>query len=242
MARQAVGRLVALDVQAVTTLPLHLLDSFDRNPREELYDLGGLADTIREYGIVEPIVVTPNGDGRYTVLSGHRRAAAARMAGLANVPVQIRATPDSALTTIALIANTQRVDLTPLEEARAYRTLVDEHGWTQRELCERVGKSQGHVSKRLALLDLPPDVRGRVAAGTLRPDHALRGRVANPRAVIAEQTELPSEARIVAVDAGRLIQRLATRERGKGLQLSDPECEALIQIIKTAAEALRQAA
>ncbi|MCD0483310.1 ParB/RepB/Spo0J family partition protein [Streptacidiphilus sp. ASG 303] len=170
-----------------TVLPLTALAENPDNPREELRDLEGLADTVRERGVLQPLgVVTREafllhypqhrravGDAPYVVLHGHRRLAAARMAGLTEVPVHVRG---DALHSgeDALIENVQRDDLTELEQARAIQRLVDGYAYSQRELAARLGKSQGFISQRLALLRLRPELQQALAEGALGVEDARR--------------------------------------------------------------------
>ncbi|MFJ6215368.1 ParB/RepB/Spo0J family partition protein [Streptomyces sp. NPDC092296] len=168
-------------------LPLTDLAANPENPRSELRELDGLADTLRERGVLQPLgVVTREafltdhpqhrdavGDAPYVVLHGHRRLAAARLAGLTEVPVHVR--PDAGRSgEDALIENVQRDDLTELEQARAIQGLVDAYGYSQRELAARLGKSQGFVSQRLTLLRLRPELQQALAAGTLGVEDARR--------------------------------------------------------------------
>lgn len=139
------------------------------NPRRDLGDLDGLAASITAVGIVEPLIVEPEaGNASWPLLAGHRRLAAAKLAGLTEVPCIIQATaatPTRRLE-VALVENLQRADLAPLDEADGYATLVG-LGLSQRRIAERVGCSQSHVSKRLDLLALPKPIQARVAKGTL---------------------------------------------------------------------------
>lgn len=153
-------------------------------PRRE-FDEGALkelAESIREYGVLQPIVVTRNeiaGSGvgsvlsvEYELLAGERRLRAAGIAGLANIPAIIRErTTDKAKLEIALIENLQREDLNPIEKATAFKKLIDEFGLLQKEVAERVGKSREVVANTLRLLNLPEDMRTAVAAGAITEGH-----------------------------------------------------------------------
>lgn len=150
-------------------VPVGALMPSANNPRRDLGDLDGLAASIRSVGIQEPLLVEwSEPSAPYVILAGHRRLAAARIAGLAEVPCLVRrkaSTPAERME-IALVENLQREDLSPLDEARGYAELV-RLGLSQRAIAERVGCSQPQVSKRLALLELPSPVQARVAKGTL---------------------------------------------------------------------------
>ncbi|MBU0490496.1 MAG: ParB/RepB/Spo0J family partition protein [Chloroflexi bacterium] len=160
---RASARLVAVD--RITPNP--------RQPRHTI-DPAGLADltaSIREHGLIQPLIVTAAGDG-YQLIAGERRWAAAQAAGLREVPVVVKdATPQQMLE-LALVENIQRADLNPLEEALAYRQLMDEFGLTQEEVAERVGKSRVAVANTVRLLGLPPEIQAPLAAGEISEGHA----------------------------------------------------------------------
>src|SRR6266850_221312 len=133
--------------------------------------LEGLADSIRRHGLLQPLVVRRVA-GRYELIAGERRLRAAGRAGLEKVPVVVRdAHPEDRLE-LALIENLQRENLTPLEEAEAYRHLVDEYGFTQEEIAERVGKSRPAIANTLRLLGLPDAVKAQLESGELTAGHA----------------------------------------------------------------------
>ena len=143
-----------------------------RQPRTAIDDdaLGELAASIRSVGLLQPVVVRPV-DGGYELVAGERRWRACRLAGLTRVPAIIRETGDDQMLRDALIENLQRVDLNPLEEAAAFRQLVDDFGATHEEIADRVGKSRAAVTNSLRLLQLSPDVQQRIAAGTFSAAH-----------------------------------------------------------------------
>lgn len=148
-------------------IPIDLIDPSPANPRSSLGDLQGLADSIREVGVLQPLLVRPNGD-RFDLIYGHRRLAAARIAEQATVPAFFTHDVDEGRDRVRrLVENLHREDLAPLDEAAGYKELLD-LGLVpggQRGLAQMVGKSQGHVSKRLALLKLPADVQKKVDSG-----------------------------------------------------------------------------
>jgi ParB family chromosome partitioning protein len=133
--------------------------------------LAGLADSIRRHGLLQPLVVRRVGLG-YELVAGERRLRAARRAGLTSVSVVVRETDPDERLELALIENVQREDLTPLEEAEAYRQLIDGHGFTQEEVAERVGKSRPTVTNALRLLGLPDAVKAQLENGELSAGHA----------------------------------------------------------------------
>jgi ParB family chromosome partitioning protein len=144
------------------------------NPRKAFDGarLRELADSIQAQGLIQPLVVRRrDGDG-FTLIAGERRWRAAQLAGLKTVPVVVKELSDEEAFEKALVENLQREDLNPIEEAEAYRRLVDEHGYTQEQVAERVGRERATVTNVLRLLKLPPSVRSRLAQGELQMGHA----------------------------------------------------------------------
>lgn len=131
-----------------------------------------LADSIREHGIIQPLIVSRDESGGYRLIAGERRLQAARLAGLDRVPVVLREAEDAELLELALIENIQRADLNAIEEALAYRRLIDEYGLTQEEAAQRVGKSRATVANALRLLALEPEIRRSLVAGEITEGHA----------------------------------------------------------------------
>lgn len=155
-------------------LPLGQIKPNPRQPRRRVdaEALGGLAESVRAQGVVQPIVVRPVGAAAYEIIAGERRWRAARAAGLATVPAVVRETDDRESLVLALVENVARENLTAVEEARAYALLQDEFGLTLGEVAERVGRSKPSVSNRLRLLELPDDVLDCVERGQLSEGHA----------------------------------------------------------------------
>ena len=153
------------------------LDAIEPNPRQprDVFDADALAElvtSVREVGVLQPVVVRETAPGRYQLIMGERRWRACREAGVATIPAIVRETPDDALLRDALLENLHRQQLNPLEEAAAYEQLLQEFGVTHEELAGRLGRSRSHVSNTLRLLGLPPGVQRRVAAGVLSAGHA----------------------------------------------------------------------
>ena len=147
------------------------------NPRQprQVFDedaLAELADSILAVGLLQPVVVRAVMPGHYEIVMGERRWRACQRAGLSYVPAIVRRTADDDLLRDALIENLHREQLNPLEEAAAYQQLLDDFGATHEELAQRVGRSRPHISNTLRLLQLPPEVQARVAAGVLSAGHA----------------------------------------------------------------------
>lgn len=153
------------------------IDSVSPNPRQPrtVFDEDALAElvfSIREIGLLQPVVVRRSGPGAYELIAGERRLRACREAGLQEIPAIIRDTDDDAMLRDALLENLHRADLNALEEAAAYQQLLSDFGCTQEELARRIGRSRPQVTNTLRLLKLPPDVQRRVAAGVLSAGHA----------------------------------------------------------------------
>ena len=162
--------------QGVTTIPITWLKAGRYQPRTAFDPerLAQLAESIKAHGLVQPILVRPLSDAsnRYEIVAGERRWRAAQQAQLHDVPVVVRTLDDREVLEIALIENLQRADLTPIEEARAYRRLMDEFRHTQERLGETIGKSRSHVANMLRLLELPVLVQGHIEQGRLDMGHA----------------------------------------------------------------------
>lgn len=158
------------------TLPIESLVPNRDQPRKHFEPalLRELADSIKIHGIVQPIVVTPHDDprGSFMIVAGERRWRAAQLAGHHDVPVVVRDTPEVERLELAVLENLQRLDLSPIEEAAAYRQLMDVREYTQEQLAERLGKDRSTISNALRLLKLPPKVQGYLQEGRLSMGHA----------------------------------------------------------------------
>ncbi len=143
-------------------------------PRKEFDSeaLSELADSISQHGVLQPLLLRPMMTGGYRIVAGERRWRAARMAGLTEVPAVIREMSDAEEMLFALIENLQREDLTPLEEARGYRTLIEAQDFTQEEVSQAVGKSRPAITNALRLLNLPEDIQEMLERGEITAGHA----------------------------------------------------------------------
>ncbi|MDM9624483.1 ParB/RepB/Spo0J family partition protein [Rhizobium sp. S152] len=161
-------------VSADRTIPIEFVSRNPRNPRRTFDDgeLHDLASSIRQHGIVQPVVVRTLGVSQFEIIAGERRWRAAQLAGLVEIPVIVRDVDDKTALEIAIVENVQRSDLNPLEEALGYEQLIAEYGYTQNDLGEIIGKSRSHVANSLRLLKLPEPVRDLLSAGTLSAGHA----------------------------------------------------------------------
>lgn len=210
-------------------IPLARIRENPRQPRLRMDDdaLAGLAESIRQHGVIQPILVTETIDG-YQLVAGERRVRAARVAGLEHIPAIVRQLADRQQLELALVENLQREDLDPIEAARAYRQLIDEFSFTQEDLAARVGRARSTVANTLRLLDLHPAVQESLAGGAITEGHA--------RAIGGLPTE--TQAHVVASVVGddlsvrqteELVRRLreprVPRETGAEATASDPEVE-----------------
>jgi len=156
------------------TVPISHISPNPHQPRTQMDEvkLAELADSIREHGLIQPLIVHDAGDGQYTLIAGERRWRAAQKAGLTELPVVVKEASPQSMLELAIIENVQRADLNPLEEALAYRQLMDEFGLTQVEVSKRVGKARSTIGNTVRLLDLPPEVQQAVNQGQLTEGHA----------------------------------------------------------------------
>jgi ParB family chromosome partitioning protein len=156
-------------------LPVEFLIANRANPRRDFDSdqLDELTNSIREKGVMQPLLVRPTTDpNQFEIIAGERRWRAAQRAGLHDVPVVIREVDDKEALELAIIENVQRVDLNPLEEAQGYEQLIEQFSYTQQDLAQVIGKSRSHVANTLRLLKLPREVRDLVTSGQLTAGHA----------------------------------------------------------------------
>ena len=164
----------ATEQNGAVTLNINDIEPNRDQPRKDFDDdaVSELADSIAQHGLIQPIVVTPLSNGRYSIVAGERRWRACRMAGLMEVPVIIKDASQQELMEIALIENLQREDLNPVEEAFGYRSLIDAFGLTQEEVATRMGKSRTAVTNALRLLNLNEDELSALRVGAITAGHA----------------------------------------------------------------------
>jgi ParB family chromosome partitioning protein len=155
-------------------VPIDMIEPNPQQPRSRFDDnqIGALADSIRQHGVLQPLVVHRYGSG-YRLIAGERRLRAARLAGLADVPVTVHDNPEAeGSLALSLIENVQRDDLNPLEEAEAYRRLLEEFTLTQESVARQVGKTRAHITNSLRLLTLAPAVQGALLSEAITAGHA----------------------------------------------------------------------
>lgn len=160
------ARLIQVDPRAIVPNPRQPRTNFDAE------DLAELVHSVREFGVLQPVVVRQTEDGAYELIMGERRTRAAREAGLETIPAILRETADEDLLRDALLENLHRSQLNPLEEASAYQQMLEDFGITQEQLAARIGRSRPQISNTIRLLRLPVPVQQRVAAGVLTAGHA----------------------------------------------------------------------
>lgn len=161
-------------MEGLRQLPIELIHPNPKNPRKHFAadELQDLANSLREKGLLQPIVVRPRADGEFEIVAGERRWRAAQQASLHELPVLVRELTDGETMEIALIENIQRENLNPLEEAQAYNDLMEQFSYTQQQLADSLGKSRSHIANTLRLRTLPESVRKLVAEGKLTAGHA----------------------------------------------------------------------
>ena len=160
--------------KGVEILPLDIIVPNPNQPRKSFDQtaLEELAVSIKNYGIIQPIIVCPVGDGKYQIVAGERRYRASKIAGMNNIPVLKMILTAKQIKELSLIENLQRQDLNPIEEAKAFRSLIEEYGFTQEQLADRLGKSRPAITNSLRLLSLNPVVIDMVVSGRLSAGHA----------------------------------------------------------------------
>ena len=171
-------------VKDVRHMPLDRVESNPDQPRQRFDEeaLADLAASIREHGVLQPILVRPLADGQYQIVAGERRWRASKMAGLTEIPVIIEELDEEAALEIAIIENLQREDISPLEEAEMFERMTREHGYSLRKLATKLGKDKGYLENRLRLVDAPDDVRELVAVRSDTLSHAYElMKVEDPR-------------------------------------------------------------
>lgn len=190
------ARLIRVDPHDIVPNPRQPRTHFNED------DLAELVHSVREFGVLQPVVVRENAEGKYELIMGERRTRAAREAGLDSIPAILRETADEDLLRDALLENLHRSQLNPLEEASAYQQLLEDFGITQEALATRIGRSRPQVSNTIRLLRLPVPVQQRVAAGVLTAGHARA---------------------ILSLDDAELMQRLADKVVNEDLSVRATE-------------------
>lgn len=210
-----------VDLDSIVPGPMQPRTHFDEA------SLQSLADSIRSHGIVQPLLVRRRGDG-FELIAGERRWRAARLAGITRVPVVVKEVPDESLLEIALIENIQRENLNPIEEALAYKKLIETVGLTQEALASRVGRDRSYITNYLRLLRLPDDLQQLVKEGRLSTGHA-RTLLALSHADLQRRLARQIIDNELSVRATEQLVHKATEEKPKtprGPQVVDPNVRA----------------
>lgn len=203
-------------------------------PRQalDMEALQELADSIREHGLIQPLIVTsiqdPTSDAQYQIITGERRWEAAKMAGLTRVPVIVKEATPQEMLELALVENIQRADLNPLEEAAAYRQLMDDFGLTQEQVAEKVGKSRVTVANSVRLLRLPVEIKRALAEGQISEGHARALLALNERADQLKVLEAIVKKSLSVRQTEEMVRRVAAgTQPGRRGEPPSPETEAL---------------
>ncbi|MEA4911212.1 MAG: ParB/RepB/Spo0J family partition protein [Oscillospiraceae bacterium] len=205
----------ALSGEATNELKLSEVEPDRGQPRQVFDDdaLAELAESIRNHGVLQPILVRPLANGRYQIVAGERRWRASRLAGKDTIPAIVRNLSDLEAMTIALVENLQREDLNPVDEALGYKKLMEVSGLTQEQAAKQVGRSRPAVANALRLLSLPEDVLGMLREGALTTGHAKAIlSIADPalRSAVAKQV---SESGMTVRDAEKLCAKPAKQQK-----------------------------
>lgn len=226
-------------VERMQMLDLDLIRPNPKQPRQDFDEAGleALASSLKGDGVLQPILVRPVGAGRFEIVAGERRWRAAQRAGLLKVPAIVREVPEDRRLELALIENLQREELNPMEEAMAYRSLLDELGWTQAELAGKVGRQRTTIANSLRLLGLPRPIQDKVRSGAISMGHA-RALAGLDDAKL--QLELAQRVEREGLSV-RQIEMLATRSTGRVATPATPTLRTRDPNVVSAEDALQRA-
>lgn len=207
------------EVQVKKTLRITEIEPNREQPRKNFSDeaITALAESIRDHGMLQPILVRPMEDGSYRIVAGERRWRAARMLGLDEVPVNIKEMTDTEAAQLALIENLQRENLNPVEEAMGFKELIEKYGMTQDAIAKTIGRSRSSVSNSMRILALPDRILNMVEDGELSLGHA--------KALISFENEDLMIATAVKAANGGLTVRQVERAAQKSLENEDEQSE-----------------
>lgn len=214
--------------QPAREVDIQKIDINKEQPRKH-FDEGkmrDLADSIRQHGVIQPLVVKPEANGRYTIIAGERRYRAARMVGLKQVPVVTKEVTDRELLQISMIENIQREDLNPLEEAQGIAALMEQFSLTQEEAAEILGRSRSAVANSLRLLNLPESVKKRIVAAELSAGHARALLAIKDRTLLEKAAAYVVEKQFSVRETESYVKRLLTERPRPQKKPQTPEFEA----------------
>ena len=208
--REAIGN------SDVSDINISLIDNNPKQPRKnfDAVALNELAQSIKEYGVIQPIILVKRGE-RYMIVAGERRFRACKLAGLKTIPAVIREYTANQIKEIALLENIQREDLNPIECAKALKALLDDYGWTQEVLADKLGKSRPAIANTLRLLQLTPEVVDMVESGKLSAGHARSLVVVSDPEVQVKLAKLTVTKRVTVRDLEKAVKEAQKPEKSK---------------------------
>lgn len=214
--------------QPAREVDIQKIDINKEQPRKHFDEekMRDLADSIRQHGVIQPLVVKPEANGRYTIIAGERRYRAARMVGLKQVPVVTKEVTDRELLQISMIENIQREDLNPLEEAQGIAALMEQFSLTQEEAAEILGRSRSAVANSLRLLNLPESVKKRIIAAELSAGHARALLAIKDRTLLEKAAAYVVEKQFSVRETESYVKRLLTERPRPQKKQQTPEFEA----------------
>lgn len=214
--------------QPAREVDIQKIDINKEQPRKHFDEekMQDLADSIRQHGVIQPLVVKPEANGRYTIIAGERRYRAARMVGLKQVPVVTKEVTDRELLQISMIENIQREDLNPLEEAQGIAALMEQFSLTQEEAAEILGRSRSAVANSLRLLNLPESVKKRIVAAELSAGHARALLAIKDRTLLEKAAAYVVEKQFSVRETESYVKRLLTERPRPQKKPQTPEFEA----------------
>ncbi len=219
-------------VEGVEEIKLGLIDTNPDQPRKNFDSdaLDELARSIGQYGVIQPIILSPNG-GRFVIIAGERRFRAAKLAGLEKIPAIVRRLDEMERREIALIENLQREDLNPIEEATAYKTLMERFDLTQEELAAKLGKGRPTVANSLRLLNLAPAVQEMLIDGRLTAGHARALVIIKDPAVQVSYAMAACDRKLSVRQLEYMVQRYVNPEKRKAAPKTplSPELKGLVK-------------
>lgn len=219
---------VEAEKQPAREVDIQKIDINKEQPRKHFDEekMQDLADSIRQHGVIQPLVVKPEANGRYTIIAGERRYRAARMVGLKQVPVVTKEVTDRELLQISMIENIQREDLNPLEEAQGIAALMEQFSLTQEEAAEILGRSRSAVANSLRLLNLPESVKKRIVAAELSAGHARALLAIKDRTLLEKAAAYVVEKQFSVRETESYVKRLLTERPRPQKKPQTPEFEA----------------
>ena len=214
--------------QPAREVDIQKIDINKEQPRKHFDEekMQDLADSIRQHGVIQPLVVKPEANGRYTIIAGERRYRAARMVGLKQVPVVTKEVTDRELLQISMIENIQREDLNPLEEAQGIAALMEQFSLTQEEAAEILGRSRSAVANSLRLLNLPESVKKRIVAAELSAGQARALLAIKDRTLLEKAAAYVVEKQFSVRETESYVKRLLTERPRPQKKPQTPEFEA----------------